>query len=114
MKKALPILALLLLSAVMFSACGGTGAIKAAKATQNPQAQADLKKAEAIVKGCITKGNVLSHSGRQAIITCIAPPGKKAQVEACGQKAISNDGFLTKKKRSKLYQDLAVCVEANR
>jgi hypothetical protein len=114
--KVRTVLALLLLLAVtlMVSACGGTSAIHAAKATQSPQAKADLAKGEAIVKDCISKGNVITKSGRKAIFTCIAPPGQKAAVESCAQKAVASDGFLTKHKREKLYQDLALCVEGNR
>lgn len=102
---------LLVAMTIVFGACGGTKTIKAAK---NPQVQKDLKQGEAIVKGCVAKGNLLSKSGRTAIINCIAPKGHKKQFEACAQKAVSNNGFLRKKQRAKLYQGLAVCAEQNR
>ncbi len=80
----------------------------------NPQAQQDTAAAQKIVQGCLDKGTVLTRSGRTAVLACIAPPGHKVAFEACAQKGVGADGFLTKADRVKLEADLATCVQVNR
>jgi predicted small lipoprotein YifL len=96
------------------AACGGTGAVKLAKDSKDPAVQKREKEAQAIVQGCIAKGNFLSHAGRQKILACIAPPGHKAEFEACAQKVVAHGHFLTHSGRKKTTLGVADCLETNR
>ena len=95
------------------AACGG-GKTTSKSVTTNSVVSQDTAAAQAIVQGCITKGDVLTKAGRTSILTCIAPPGHLPGFESCAQSHVASDGVITKAQRTKYEQDLAVCLEANR
>lgn len=86
-------------------ACGGSTQLKVAN---TPQA----RKAEATVKSCLTKTNWLTKSGRSKFVACIAPKGKKAQVEACARNAVAHGSYFTKSQRVKVEENVINCVVA--
>ena len=98
---------------VGLGACNGhTGASN--KLSANPQAKQDTQQFQTIVQSCMTKGVILTNSGRTAILNCIAPKGHKQQFENCAQSHIGTDGFVSTTQRQKLMQDLTICLEQNR
>jgi hypothetical protein len=97
------------LAALALAGCGST-----AVAT-NPVAQKDAAAAQTIVQGCVSHGNLLTHSGRVSIEHCIAPGGKaqEARAQACIDKAFVH-GILTRGQRQRTEAALTVCVEKDR
>lgn len=90
--------------------CGGSSSHLAS----NPEVRQHEAQAQKVVQGCVSHGNFLTHAGRQAIVKCIAPPGKEAAFQRCTQKIVAKAGFLTKRQRAKVYNGLATCLEQNR
>lgn len=84
-------------------ACGGSTQLKVAN---TPQA----RKAEALVKSCLGKTNWLTKSGRDKFVTCIAPKGKKVQVEKCARNAIAHGSYFTKGQRARVEEAVINCV----
>lgn len=82
------------------------------KVSTDPQVRKDEAQAQALIKTCITKSSIITHAGRQKFIACVAPAGKKAQVEACVQKKLAGDKFFTHGQRAKAMQDVVTCLVA--
>lgn len=117
MNRIVPLAAIFVVALVL-TACGSSktssAQTQAAAIAANPEVKANLAKGEASVKACVSKGNFLTGSGRKAVFACIAPPGQLPALEACAQKAITTNGFLSSAARKKDYQALAVCAEEHR
>lgn len=96
--------------AFAFAGCGSHGA----NVASNPQAKQAATSAEALLQGCLHKGNLITSKGRNAVVRCIAPPGQQAALESCISNAASKDHFFTKKQRIRLGEDTLACIEAHR
>lgn len=90
------------------------GACGSGKHHASAQDQKDIQQAQTIVSGCIQKGNLITHDGRQAILQCIAPPGHEQAFQDCAATQAAKTNFFTKQGRANYEQALAVCVENNR
>lgn len=92
----------------------GLGACGSAKVTQTPQARQDEAYAQRVVQGCLSAhgASVISRAGRERVLACVAPPGHEAAFLACAEKDALSPGALLH--RSRLYQQVAVCLERNR
>jgi hypothetical protein len=92
-------------------AAGGAASTASALAT-NPQVRA----AEAKLKTCISKGNPLTTSGRDAIIGCALPAATSATARAAAKKcletAFSSHGYgLTHADRQAILAAGAKCLQ---
>ncbi len=90
------------------AACGNSA--KSSTGSTNP----NIQSAQTIVQGCVTKGDVLTSTGRKAILDCIAPAGHTAAFIACAQGQLAKAQLLTSAGRTAFLQALAVCLEQNR
>lgn len=104
----------LLIGLTLMMALSSCAAKKATDIATNPQVKQDLAHAEAIVKGCLVKGDVLTKAGRTKIIACIAPPGHTVEFQKCVQTDVAHSHFFTKKQRATFLQGVATCLEKNR
>lgn len=91
--------------ALALTACGGT---KLSAVATTPQA----KKAEKKVQSCLSSSNMLTKSGRQGFMSCVAPKGAKKQVESCVQKDLATGKYFTKGERTAVEVKAINCVAA--
>lgn len=100
--------AVAVVAVVGLGACGGRAAVHVAT---DPQVRASEARAQKIIQTCAVKSNFLTHSGRQRFVACIAPPGRKVQVEQCVTKKFASDGVITHRQRQRLEADIATCIQ---
>jgi hypothetical protein len=91
---------------VALAGCGSGHSAAVSSVSTNPQ----TLKAEAVIRGCVAHSDLFTKGGRKAFVSCIAPPGKEVAVEKCFTRKLSADGFLTKRDRLRLANDVAGCI----
>lgn len=92
------------LFAIGVAACGGSSGSK----TTSTLSPAQEQQAQAIVQGCLPKGNLLTKTGRAAIESCIAPKGNSQKLQNCVEAGHLPHSI------SSLEAKLTTCAEQNR
>ncbi len=116
MKRLLVIAAIFMAAILLIAGCKSKSSdsqakAKAAAAANSPQNQAALQAAQVKVAGCLAKGNLLTKTGRTAIMTCVAPPAQQQALKKCALDAAGKEHMTTKAGRKQWEQvDLPNCV----
>ncbi len=107
-------LAVMVVLALAVAACGGKGhgdVQSKVSAANTPQNQAATQAAQQQVARCLPKGNLLTNTGRQAIVDCVAPPAQQQALKACVLKAAATEHLATQAGRQRWREvDLPNCL----